>query len=75
MRMLFWESTSRCNLACVHCRRLDVAEAAAAQDLTTDEVRSMLDGAGRVGRPIVVFSGGEPLVRDDWDALAVHARQ
>jgi radical SAM protein with 4Fe4S-binding SPASM domain len=72
--MLFWESTSRCNLACIHCRRMDVAEAAAADDLATDEVRAALESAAAMGRPVVVFSGGEPLMRNDWQPLAAHAR-
>jgi radical SAM protein with 4Fe4S-binding SPASM domain len=71
--MLFWESTVRCNLACVHCRRLDVADAAASDDLTGDEFRRVLDSAATLGRPVVVFSGGEPLTRDDWEPLAAHA--
>ena len=74
LRLLFWESTSRCNLACVHCRRQDTAEADAASDLTTDEVEAVFDSAAEIGRPILVFSGGEPLMRDDWEPLAEHAR-
>ncbi len=73
MRLLFWEATSRCNLGCVHCRRLDVADAAAAEDLTTDEMRKVLASTAELGRPIVVFSGGEPLLRDDWEELAGEA--
>ena len=42
LRMLFWESTCRCNLACVHCRRLDASDASG-EDLTTDEVRAVFD--------------------------------
>ena len=72
LRLLFWETTARCNLACAHCRRLDVG--ASADELTTEEARGMLDSAAALGRPIVVFSGGEPLLRDDWQAVAGHAR-
>jgi radical SAM protein with 4Fe4S-binding SPASM domain len=74
LRLLFWETTARCNLACVHCRRLDAAEAAARDDLTTDQAAAMLDSAAKLGRPIIVFSGGEPLTRPDWPELASHAR-
>jgi radical SAM protein with 4Fe4S-binding SPASM domain len=73
LRLLFWETTRRCNLACVHCRRLDAA-ADTAGELTTDEARSLLDSAAELGRPVIVFSGGEPLLRGDWEALAAHAR-
>lgn len=71
LRLLFWESTIRCNLACVHCRRLDTHEAD--DELTTDEFKRVLDSAATLGRPIIVFSGGEPLLRDDWEALAAYA--
>ena len=74
LRLLFWESTSRCNLACVHCRRQDVAEAAAKDDLTTAEVRRLLASMATLGRGIFVFSGGEPLMRPDWEELALHAK-
>ena len=71
LRMLFWESTARCNLRCAHCRRLDVD--AAPDELTTAEAMEVFDSAARLGSPVVVFSGGEPLLRDDWEPLARHA--
>lgn len=74
LRLVFWESTARCNLACIHCRRLDTAEGAARDDLSTDEALGLIESAASIGRPIFVFSGGEPLMRDDWRRLADHAR-
>lgn len=72
LRLVFWETTAACNLACVHCRRLEVG--ATRDELTTAEARAMIDGIAAVGRPILVFSGGEPLMRPDiWELLA-HAR-
>ena len=73
LRLLFWESTARCNLHCAHCRRID-ADAPATNDLTTDQARGLIDSAAELGRPIFVFSGGEPLLRDDWRQLADYAR-
>jgi len=70
LRMLFWESTSRCNLNCAHCRRLDRPD----RELTSEQFAAVLDSAAALGKPIVVFSGGEPLLRDDWPELADHAR-
>jgi len=75
LRLLFWESTARCNLHCAHCRRLDADDASSADELTTDEARRVIDSAAGLGRPVIVFSGGEPLLRDDWEALAAHARR
>ena len=74
LRLLFWESTTRCNLACAHCRRLEVADEAAKDDLTAEEFRAVLDSVATLGKPIIIFSGGEPLMRDDWQAMADHAR-
>ena len=74
LRVLFWESTSRCNLSCVHCRRQDVWPTAGTDEMTTDQARAMLDDVAAMGQPLVIFSGGEPLMRDDWPKLAAHAR-
>lgn len=71
LRMLFWESTARCNLECVHCRRLDLE--ACKDELTTDEAKAMFDSAATLGKPVVVFSGGEPLERPDWADLGAYA--
>ncbi len=70
LRLLFWEATSRCNLACKHCRRLDTAD----DELTTDEMHAVLASVAGMGRTVIVFSGGEPLLRDDWHKLATYAR-
>jgi radical SAM protein with 4Fe4S-binding SPASM domain len=69
LRLLFWESTIRCNLACVHCRRLESNDAAPA-DLTTAQAKDLIEQVAGLGRtqptmPVLVFSGGEPLCRDD----------
>jgi radical SAM protein with 4Fe4S-binding SPASM domain len=72
LRLVFWETTAACNLACVHCRRLETA--ATADELDTAEAKALIDGIAAVGRPILVFSGGEPLMRDDLWELCAHAR-
>ncbi len=72
LRMLFWESTARCNLACAHCRRLDTRPGD--DELTAEEARAVFRSAAKLGRPVIVFSGGEPLLRDDWESLAHYAR-
>lgn len=75
LRLLFWETTAGCNLACVHCRRLDVAQAATKDDLTTEQALTMIRSLPETGRPILVFSGGEPLMREDLFDLAEEARR
>lgn len=72
LRLLFWESTADCNLRCAHCRRLTGGDSSGGE-LSTDQAKRLIDSAAELGKPIVVFSGGEPLLRDDWETLAAHA--
>lgn len=77
LRLLFWESTIKCNLACAHCRRLESNETAVA-DLSTNQAKRLLEQLARLGEnqpmmPVLIFSGGEPLCRDDLFELVSHA--
>lgn len=72
-RLIFWESTAGCNLACIHCRRMTVADQLMPQDLTTEEACAMIDDIASFARPIFVLSGGEPLFRTDIFEIAHHA--
>jgi heme b synthase len=74
LRLLFWETTTGCNLACSHCRRLEVSRELSKLDLTTDQAKEMIRSIAATGRPILVFSGGEPLMRPDLFDLAAEAR-
>lgn len=74
LRLVFWETTVACNLECAHCRRLEVSRELAKNDLTTEEGYRLIDEVAAVGSPILVFSGGEPLMRPDIFDLAAHAR-
>ncbi|HEX8732032.1 MAG TPA: TIGR04053 family radical SAM/SPASM domain-containing protein [Ktedonobacterales bacterium] len=64
-----WEITRSCALACVHCR----AEAIPKRDpreLTTDEARNLIDQVVDIGKPILVVTGGDPMMRRDvYDLL------
>lgn len=72
-RLIFWESTAGCNLECIHCRRITVANQLLPQDLQTAEVFNMIDQITAVGHPIFVLSGGEPLFRPDIFDIARYA--
>jgi radical SAM protein with 4Fe4S-binding SPASM domain len=74
LRLLFWETTAGCNLECSHCRRLDVSHELMRTDMTTVQARQMIDELAAFARCILVFSGGEPLMRPDVFDLAAHAR-
>lgn len=66
-----WNTTNACNLRCAHCYR--DAGAAAERELSTDEARLLIDGVAAAGFRLMIFSGGEPLLRPDLPALVRHA--
>ncbi|HEU5394850.1 MAG TPA: radical SAM protein [Candidatus Methylomirabilis sp.] len=72
LRLVFWETTAGCNLECQHCRRLEVARELMRSDLSTAEALSLVDAIAVLGRPILVLSGGEPLLRPDIYDIARH---
>ncbi|NDJ60688.1 MAG: radical SAM protein [Chloroflexi bacterium] len=72
-RLVFWETTAGCNLRCIHCRRVTLADQLTPQDLTTDEAFTLIDQMCAVGRPVFVLSGGEPLFRPDIFEIARYA--
>ncbi len=70
--VVVWNITRACNLKCVHC----YAHARSGKDdneLTHEEGLSLLDDLAAFGVPVVLFSGGEPLVRPDLPDLARYA--
>lgn len=66
-----WNTTNACNLACVHCYR--DAGVRAEEELSTQEGILLLDEIARAGFKIMIFSGGEPLMRADIHTLVEHA--
>lgn len=75
IRLLFWETTTGCNLECIHCRRLEVSRELSKQDMTTHQAFIFIDQLAEIGNPVLVLSGGEPLYRPDIFAIALHARE
>jgi len=70
--VVVWNTTNRCNLKCVHCYAGAEAEPKAGE-LSTAEGKRLLDDLAEYGAPVVLFSGGEPLVREDLAELVAHA--
>jgi 12,18-didecarboxysiroheme deacetylase len=70
--VVVWNMTRRCNLRCIHCY-------SSSQDrdypgeLTTGEAKAMIEDLAAFGAPVILFSGGEPLMRPDLTDLAQHA--
>jgi AdoMet-dependent heme synthase len=64
-KWLAWEITRRCNLKCVHCRSSSALEMQGHPDFSFEEAVRILDDISAYAKPVVVLSGGEPLLRDD----------
>lgn len=69
LRLVAWEITRRCNLNCVHCRASS-ERGPYAGELGTQKCLEILDEIAATGRPIVILTGGEPLLREDLFELA-----
>ena len=67
-----WMTTNKCNLTCKHCYQ-DACPGACANELTTDEARTLIDQIAAAGFKIMIFSGGEPLMRPDIYDLVAYA--
>jgi heme b synthase len=72
-RLIFWETTAGCNLRCIHCRRIDVSDKLVPEDLTTAESKQLIDQIMAFSNPILILSGGEPLIRPDIFEIAEYA--
>jgi AdoMet-dependent heme synthase len=71
LRLVAWEVTRQCNLSCLHCRAS--AESGPYPDeLTTAEGLRLLEQIRKVGQPVIILTGGEPLLRPDIFQLARH---
>jgi heme b synthase len=71
LRLVAWETTRNCNLACVHCRA-SATLGPYPGELDTLEGLRLLDQIAEVGPAIVILTGGEPLLRPDIFELAGH---
>ncbi len=65
---VLWEISGRCNLICSHCARKN-----STGELNTDMALDVLDQLAASGVLELAFSGGEPLVRNDFPDLLAHA--
>lgn len=61
---IYFEVTRGCNLRCLHCRAMPT-ELSSLDDLTTQQCYRIMDQIGRVCKPVLVLTGGEPLLRKD----------
>lgn len=64
-KWIAWETTRRCNLRCVHCRSSSTIEAEGHPDFSFEQATRILDDISSYADPVMVLSGGEPLLRPD----------
>ncbi len=72
LRLVAWEITRSCNLFCAHCRA-SAAQSQYSGELLTEECFHLIDEILEVGKPIIILSGGEPLIREDVFQIAEYA--
>ncbi len=73
-KWIAWEITGRCNLNCVHCR-CDASMESGMGDFSTDEAKALLDDIASYAKPVMVLSGGEPLIREDLFEIASYGTE
>jgi heme b synthase len=69
LRMVAWELTRACNLACVHCRA-SAERGPYPEEFSTQECLRVMDEIAFISKPVIILTGGEPLLRPDIFDLA-----
>jgi Fe-coproporphyrin III synthase len=70
--VVVWNVTRQCNLKCVHCYA-HAKNIPFENEMTTTQGKELIDDLAQFGAPVLLFSGGEPLVRKDLPELAAYA--
>jgi 12,18-didecarboxysiroheme deacetylase len=68
--VVVWNVTRACNLSCVHCY---ASAGGSSRELTTSQGIDLINMLADYGSPVVLFSGGEPMLRRDLPVLIEHA--
>ena len=71
--VVIWNLVRRCNLACKHCYSIS-ADTDFPGELTTEEVFTVMDDLKAFRVPVLILSGGEPLLRPDIFTIAQRAK-
>ncbi|HZK43670.1 MAG TPA: putative heme d1 biosynthesis radical SAM protein NirJ2 [Syntrophomonadaceae bacterium] len=71
--LVSWNTTNQCNMYCDHCYR--DAGAKLDDELTTDQAKKLIIEIKKAGFQIMIFSGGEPLMRKDIFELGAFATE
>jgi heme b synthase len=71
-RIVAWEITRSCNLYCSHCRA-SARYGPYNDELSTQECFSLINNICEVGKPLIILTGGEPLLRNGFFDIAKYA--
>ena len=71
--VVIWNLIRRCNLTCKHCYSIS-ADTDFPNELSTEQVFGVMDDLKRFGVPVLILSGGEPLLRPDIFDIAHRAK-
>jgi Fe-coproporphyrin III synthase len=63
--VIVWNMTKQCNLLCAHCYADATLNKNVNDELTTEEGKKLIDSLAEFKVPVLLFSGGEPLIRKD----------
>ncbi len=74
-KWIAWEITRRCNLKCVHCRSSSELAVEGHPDFSLDQAKAVIDDIASYASPVLVLSGGEPLLRPDVFDIASYGTQ
>lgn len=74
-KWIAWEVTRRCNLRCIHCRSSSELSAKGHPDLPFTDAIKIIDDISDYAKPVVVLSGGEPLLREDLFDIASYGTE
>ena len=72
--VVVWNVTRACNLNCRHCYAGEKSTPHP-RELSTREARKLISDLGYMNVPVLLFSGGEPLLREDIEELIAFARE
>jgi putative heme d1 biosynthesis radical SAM protein NirJ1 len=71
--VVVWNMTRSCNLRCLHCYA-NAEDRTFADELNTEDAKQFIDDLAAYKVPVLLFSGGEPLLRHDFFTMAEYAR-
>ncbi|MDI6655744.1 MAG: radical SAM protein, partial [Candidatus Hydrothermarchaeota archaeon] len=71
-KLIAWELTGSCNLRCAHCRA-SASQVRDPNELSAEEIKNTIDNIASFCKPVLILTGGEPLLREDIFEIARHA--